>query len=144
MAARCGRGPATCRIAKAPSSTIRNCATSLMRRWTAHPRLTNAFIGAAIRSRTSASCRRSTSTRCWDGAMRAVRLLPALAASELADAVFGASDLDFPAWHGTRAPAGAEPLSGALAWLRDADVPLLEVVLDPILGKPGLRQLFVD
>lgn len=74
----------------------------------------------------------------------AKRRTSSLAASELADAVFGASDLDFPAWHGTRAPAGAEPLSGALAWLRDADVPLLEVVLDPILGKPGLRQLFVD
>lgn len=71
----------------------------------------------------------------------AKRRTSSLAASELADAVFDASDPDFPAWHGMRAPTAAAPLSGALAWLRDADVPLMEIVLDPILGKPKLGQL---
>ena len=67
-----------------------------------------------------------------------------LTASDLADAVFGASDPDFPAWHGEPAPIGANPLSEALAWLRKANVPLLEVVVDPVLGRPALGQLFVD
>ncbi len=73
----------------------------------------------------------------------ATRRTSSLAASDIADAVFGVPDPDFPAWHGTQRLERADPVSAALAWLRSANVPLLDVVLDPVLGKPGLGQLLV-
>ena len=67
-----------------------------------------------------------------------------MAAADIADAVFSSDDPDFPAWHGACGPNAADAVGPVLAWLRAADVPLLKVVLDPVLGKPGLGQLLVQ
>jgi len=63
--------------------------------------------------------------------------------ADIADALFPADDPDFPCWHGdTRGLAQRpEPAAAALGWLRAAGVPCLEITLDPVCGKPGLRQL---
>lgn len=63
--------------------------------------------------------------------------------ADIADALFPADDPDFPCWHGdTRGLAQRpEPGAAALGWLRAADVPWLEITIDPVCGKHGLRQL---
>ncbi|MDR7152044.1 hypothetical protein J2W49_004020 [Hydrogenophaga palleronii] len=67
-----------------------------------------------------------------------------MAISEIADAVFSGDDPDFPAWHGVRSSIDANAVEPALEWLAEADVPLLNIVLDPVLGKSGLGKLLVQ
>lgn len=63
--------------------------------------------------------------------------------ADLANAVFQPDDPDFPSWHGVRSTpdSATAAIDGALQWLRAANVPFLEVLIDPVLGKPRLVPL---
>lgn len=66
-----------------------------------------------------------------------------LQADDIEDAVFSARDPDFPCWHGDEQARAAcpDPARSALAWLQAADLPCLDLTIDPVCGKQGLRQL---
>lgn len=75
--------------------------------------------------------------------LHAVRSTASLRLDDIADALFPADDPDFPCWHGDADGLAQrpDPAAATLGWLRRADLPYLEVTLDPVCGKHGLRKL---
>jgi len=62
---------------------------------------------------------------------------------EINHAIFSADDPDFPCWHGINGPAMAskDQEEKTMAWLAQANIPVLKITLNPISGKAHLREL---
>lgn len=66
-----------------------------------------------------------------------------LALADIEHALFTSDDPDFPCWHGRRGPAMQYGNSAfrTLKWFHRANVPVLQISLNPVTGKGSLRQL---
>jgi len=96
-------------------------------------------LGGIIRARMTPGC---------SGGLRikSVASTAALTPEGIQGVLFGREDPDFPCWHDDVGPAmagAADTLDHTLGWMRQADVPLVDIDFDPVLGKPKLSQVFV-